>query len=392
MARWACALSAIQKTVSMKCKLTPITLCHVGSGNTLKRNVDFVADGDKLGIVDVRKIFDIVGVDGIAGWCSAIDRRENILNYVRGYKPNAQLRDICSTILEVENGHSEPNNVKELREHIRSLGVPYIPASSLKGAIATAILAADPYDSKLKIPEKINKKNNCVVDKFFSKAEKSKKNDRVFYTPQTSVLRFLRVSDAYFNGVPTKAMYCNQLNIRKGKELRESKTQQYIEGFYTDEPAIIDLDIKSDYMHNVSRKGMIGEMPKAMTSIKELLTTINAHTLRLLEAEKDFWSDSDYVDIENYLDKIDKLIDACQSCKEKEGRAAIIRVGYGSGWDSITGGWSKESANDDEWDRIVNASRPKNEKNYSEYYFPKTRRVFDTHMPLGFMRIEIAEK
>lgn len=379
MARWACALSAIQKTVSMKCKLTPITLCHVGSGNTLKRNVDFVADGDKLGIVDVRKIFDIVGVDGIAGWCSAIDRRENILNYVRGYKPNAQLRDICSTVMDVQDGNSMPEKVDELREHIRSLGVPYIPATSLKGALVTAILAANPYDHKLTIPDKIDK-NNKIVDKFFSKGD-----------PQTSVLRFLRVSDAYFTGVPTMAMYCNLLNIRKtSKELSDSKGGQYVEVFYTDESAIIDLDIKTEYMETVSQKGSLGVIPKAMTSVRELLKIVNAHTLRLLEAEKDFWSDSDYVDIEDYLDQIDELIDACKS--SEEGRVAIIRVGYGSGWDSITGGWSKESANDAEWDRIVNAARPKNKGNYSEYYFPKTRRVFDAFMPLGFMRIEIADK
>ncbi|MBQ5719582.1 MAG: type III-A CRISPR-associated RAMP protein Csm5 [Alistipes sp.] len=363
----------------MKCKLTPITLCHVGSGNTLKRNVDFVADGDKLGIVDVRKIFDIVGVDGIAGWCSAIDRRENILNYVRGYKPNAQLRDICSTVMDVQDGNSMPEKVDELREHIRSLGVPYIPATSLKGALVTAILAANPYDHKLTIPDKIDK-NNKIVDKFFSKGD-----------PQTSVLRFLRVSDAYFTGVPTMAMYCNLLNIRKtSKELSDSKGGQYVEVFYTDESAIIDLDIKTEYMETVSQKGSLGVIPKAMTSVRELLKIVNAHTLRLLEAEKDFWSDSDYVDIEDYLDQIDELIDACKS--SEEGRVAIIRVGYGSGWDSITGGWSKESANDAEWDRIVNAARPKNKGNYSEYYFPKTRRVFDAFMPLGFMRIEIADK
>lgn len=365
----------------MKCKLTPITPCHVGSGNTLIRNIDFVVEGNKFGFIDTRKIFDIVGAEGIVGWCSAIERRENVLEYVRRTKPSTELRDICSKVLDVQAGYSEPKKVNELREHIRSLGEPYIPATSLKGALVTAILAANPYDHKLTIPDKIDK-NNKIVDKFFSTGN-----------PQTSVLRFLRVSDAYFTEVPTMAMYCNLLNIRKiSKELSDSKGGQYVEVFYTDESAIIDLDIKTEYMETVSQKGSLGVIPKAMTSVRELLKIVNAHTLRLLEAEKDFWSDSDYVDIEDYVDQIDELIDACQSCKEKEGRAAIIRVGYGSGWDSITGGWSKESANDDEWDRIVNASRPKNKENYSEYYFPKTRRVFDAYMPLGFMRIEIAEK
>lgn len=376
----------------MKCKLTPITPCHVGSGNTLIRNIDFASDGEYFGIIDLRKVYDIVGPEGVQGWCSIIDRKGDILPYVRGRKPNATLRDICSTMLEIRNGDSSPSKPPtQLREHIRTMGELYIPASSLKGAIVTAILSADEYSKKLRIPSKINGKNNGIVDKFFSKAETNPRTGFASYNPQTSVLRFLRVSDACFKGVQSSAFYCNQLNIRKSEDkLCSEEAHQYVEAILEDAETMIDIDIKSEHMCAVSRKDKLGEIPEAMKSLSSLLMTINKHTLRLLEREKEFWADYNYPDLEEYLISIDDLIDECRS--SKEGSAAILRVGYGCGWDSITGGWSKESANDDEWDRIVNASRPKNKENYSEYYFPKTRRVFDAYMPLGFMRIEIAEK
>lgn len=372
----------------MKCKLTIITPCHVGSGNTLIRDIDFASDGEHFGIIDLRKVYDIVGPEGIQGWCSIIDRKGDILSYVRVRKPNATLRDISSTLLDIRNGDSAATKpANELREHIRTMGELYIPASSLKGAIVTAILSANEYDSKLRIPAKINTKNNSIVDKFFSKAAVNPKTGVTSYNPQTSSLRFLRVSDAYFKGVQSSAFYCNQLNIRDKKDtLCDSKAHQYVEAIFDDAATMIDLDIKRDHMSVVSSKGKLGEIPDAMQSLSSLLMTINEHTRRLLEREKEFWKEYNYPELEEYLISIDDLIDECKACKA--GRAAILRVGYGGGWDSMTGGWSKESANDDEWDRIVNVARSNNQKNYSDYEFPKTRRLFDTYMPLGYVRIE----
>lgn len=366
----------------MKCKLTTITPCHIGSGNTLNRNVDFVSEGGYIGVVDSHKIFKIVGEQGIAGWCSAIDRRDNILDYVRGVRPSAQLKDICSRLLEIQGANEI---VTGLREHISTMGIPYIPGSSIKGAVVSAILAS----ITPKVPDTIKIRGNKIVDTSFSAREES--NGNVKYDPKSSVLRFLRVGDALFDGIPTMAVYCNMLNVRNSKEyLTDNSKSQYIEAIYTDEPAIIEFHIMTKEMNRVREEGApLGGIPEAMRSPQDLLKCINTHTLTLLRQEKDGWKGYDYSELDDYMTEIDSLIAECESCEA--GHSAILRLGYGVGWDFITGNWCKELATDEEWDGIVRLSRPNNDQCYSEYMFPKTRRTFAGYQPLGFVKIELCK-
>ena len=366
----------------MKCKLTTITPCHIGSGSTLNRNVDFVSDGAYFGVIDPRKIFDIVGENGIAGWCSVIDLQGDIMQFLRGVRPNVKIQDISSRLLEIQGGNSV---VTGLREQISTLGVPYIPGSSIKGAIVSAIMAANAEG--VNIPSNI-KRQNGIVDKVFSAREE--RNGRERFDPKTSVLRFLRVGDASFDGVPTIAVYCNSLSIcESSSNLTTNKGHQYVEAIYTDTAAEFDLDIKSEYLQKVqNHRTPLGPVPAAMASISDLLRCINAHTMSLLKREIEVWNDYNYPELDEYIPQVEELIDECKACRD--GRSAIMRLGYGSGWDFITGGWSKRSATDAEWDRIVDKARPNN-KSYQEYMFPKTRRTFESYLPLGFVRIDIAE-
>lgn len=369
----------------MKCKLTTITPCHVGSGSTLNRNVDFVSDGQNIGIIDPRKIFDIVGEQGVQGWCSAIELQADILKHLRGVRPDLHIGDISSRLLEIQGGD---NNVTGVREQISSLGTPYIPGSSIKGAIVSALLATNAQN--VTIPDVIDKRRNGIVDKAFSAREVNAAG-RERFDPKTSVLRFLRVSDATFDDVPTIAVYCNSLNLRKSVDsLLDNSGHQYVEAIYADTAVEFSIDIKSDYLREVQHnKVLLGRVPKAMQSVEELLRCINSHTLSLLEYEKEGWEPYRYRELDKYLPEIDKLINACKGCRD--GRSAIMRLGYGSGWDFITGGWSKEIEDDEQWNMIVDKARPNNQKAYFEYMFPKTRRTFDGYRPLGFVRIDIAE-
>lgn len=368
----------------MKCRLTTITPCHVGSGNTLNRNIDFVSDGRFLGIIDPRKIFDIVGEQGVAGWCSVIDRQGDIMRYLQGFRPQVKIQDICLRLLEIQGGD---NSVTGLREQITTMGIPYIPGSSIKGAIVSALLAANADHGQM--PSSI-KRQNGIIDRTFSACEECA-NRQVRFDPKSSVLRFLHVGDATFEDVPTIAVYCNNLNLRSGHQtLTSTKGHQYVEAIYTDTAAIFDLVIKSDYLREVQSHPTIplGEVPAAMQSVGALLQCINSHTLTLLEEERDVWENYHYPELDEYIPQIDDLIAECHQCPA--GRAAVIRLGYGSGWDFITGGWSRRLATDTAWTQIVNTARPKNFQ-YGAYMFPKTRRTFDGYLPLGFVRIDLEE-
>ena len=381
----------------MKCRLTTLTPCHIGSGNILNRNMDFCSDRDKIGIIDCRKIFDIVGERGIAAWCSWIEKRENILASLKKVRPNIKLEDISSRVLEIYGGN---NTVIGLREQITTLGNPYIPGSSIKGAIVSALLASEASESLI-CSKGVNPRDNKIIDQMFSVA-RNVNGDRSVYDPKTSALRFLRVSDAYYDNKIenlTIALYCKSMNIINGgnEVCLDNKLQQYVEAIYVEKgKAEFELEIRQDYLREVqSQKVPLGKIPQGMNSLKDLLRCINSHTMNLLEREEQFWSAKDISNgmLDEYLDSIKEYKRGCENFLNN-GKSAILRLGYGSGWEFITGGWSRIKSKKHDWNRIVDNARPNNQKYYSEYDFPKTRRLIDNdgeYLPLGFVQIDVVE-
>ena len=129
-------------------------------------------------------------------------------------------------------------------------------------------------------------------------------------------------------------------------------------------------------------------LPNCMASEELLFKTINAHTLKLLEGEIDYWkereSDDDSEKISLYLEKISNIVSVARECQE--GKECVLRVGHGSGWRFITGAWAENLDNFSSL--VVPLSRPKN-ANYEQFNFPKTRRVDDECELLGFVKLSL---
>ena len=109
-----------------------------------------------------------------------------------------------------------------------------------------------------------------------------------------------------------------------------------------------------------------------------------------LEGEIEYWqerkNDDDTDKVSLYIEKIQGMLEQTQSCEaEKE---CVLRIGHGSGWRFITGAWTEDL--DNFASLIVPASRPANYK-YTEYDFPKTRRVDDQCELLGFVKLTLLE-
>jgi CRISPR/Cas system CSM-associated protein Csm5 (group 7 of RAMP superfamily) len=142
--------------------------------------------------------------------------------------------------------------------------------------------------------------------------------------------------------------------------------------------------------YNKSREGCstIGRLPNIMSSYGSLFEAINTHTIRLLDFELKYWeerSDRDDSDkVECYLEKIESIKNKAENCSK--GKECVLRIGHGSGWNFITGGWARDLDNFESL--VVPMSRPNNQK-YNEYNFPKTRRVDDSCELLGFVKLSL---
>ncbi|MEY8688147.1 type III-A CRISPR-associated RAMP protein Csm5 [Bacteroides sp. AN502(2024)] len=368
-----------------KIKISTLTPVHIGSGNFLQYNTDFVVTRKNtdsyLNIIDERKILELIGVVHLNDWVLSIERNEDTQELVKRYSPHSSVSDY---ILRCSISYSSIVPTDTLKECIHDgLGVPYIPGSSIKGAIRTALVATLSQEIIPSLLDKPNLKHlaSDVEGKLFGK------------DPKEDVFRFLQVGDAYFDkGSEIVLRLIMGLNITQNKSLRPKKNDskpQLVEAIGVDEEAIFSLKINMDYYlkaSNISDK--IGKMPDEMRTVPALFHLINKHTSTLLTQEIDFWEREgrDKIGMEDYVEKIKEMLDEVNKC-EGDNQSCVLRVGHASGWRFITGAWSEQLPFFESF--VMNAARPGNRNRYNDYPFPKSRRMdFDGDL-MGFVKLSM---
>lgn len=138
------------------------------------------------------------------------------------------------------------------------------------------------------------------------------------------------------------------------------------------------------------RSREIKDFPDCFNSVNALFETINKNTLKILDEEIGFWEDYQDEITDQYLDKLKSFSQKVKGCNPGE---CIMRMSHGSGWSFITGGWPKDPQLVDDmlYGKIVNASRPGNERRYAHLPFPKSRRISSEVELPGFVRLRIIE-
>ena len=374
----------MKKTV----KIETLTSVHIGSGEVLQIGSDFVkgkmGDDYVLAVVSPEKVLNLIGEEHLQDWVVAIERKESTGNVVKRFAPNAKVEDYAKRIvLEWSEAHERDT----LKEHIHNgQGKPYIPGSSIKGAIRTAMLASlaeNVNGAERKIDASANGKK---------KANANKVEKELFGSdPNNDVFRFLQVGDAYFGDCYTVSARMVNVNERTSRGFWDVSKPQLIEALCPEDETEFEMKLNIEgYNKSKERCSTIGDLPMIMSSYENLFETINEHTISLLDFEIDYWrerSDMDDSDkVESYLEKIESIKKKVLKCCK--GKECVLRIGHGSGWNFITGGWARDLDNFESL--VVPVSRPNNQ-NYREYDFPKTRRVDHDCELLGFVKLSLKE-
>ena len=368
-----------------KMKLETITALHIGSGDMLQKDSDFVfgIDTEERSVVYVinpRKVLALIGEENVDAWTVAIENGRSTEDIVKLYAPKATITDYSLHTIDMKM--SRP--AQQIKEFIRDgFDRPYIPGSSIKGAIRTAVLssiaqAMNETDFLKNVKNKGYITPNTLEAKVFGK------------NPNNDVFRYVRVSDAFATGYRTAV--CNMVNIneRKEKSFWDISKQMATEVLLPGAEVNFSLVLKQPER----RPKDMPAAPKALCSIDALLDVINNHTRTLLADEIDIW-ESKNVDsqseekVNSYIEQLKDLLNAANECQGKH--SAVMRIGHGSGWRFITGAWT-ERLSDNDFDAIVNKARPGNMKRYADYDFPKSRRLEEDECePLGFVKITLCD-
>lgn len=380
------------QTETLKLTLEVLTPLHVGSGEELRRDLDYIdRDGIPL-VVDRQRTLDVL-VSGDQALDKVITGDWNLAELVKlagqdfGYP------------LPMLSGRSE--TPATLREQIKDAEFrPYVPGSSIKGAIRTAFLAewlqCNPgysFQALLPCPQRSRRDpNRTEPSKRAQFAAQDLLKDVFGANPNRDILRVMQVSDVRFQAADLRLADIRWLNIIrvKGQEKaawRDMRSRQseknwqdasglYAETLTPDSTASLTLGWDRFLLSDLTKWGAPthgAELLPADFSV--LQKVLNNHACRILENEVAFF---DQYQATAPQQQLQKLLNRTQ--KDSEG--AYLRLAWGSGWRGMTGDWLDVKS--------LSAIRELYRLGRQNMPFPKTRRLAVQGapcLPLGWVRL-----
>ncbi len=391
--------------MTFKALITTLTPIHIGNGVKYQHKVEFFTEKDKnnkdwVYIIDPNKILKLIGIDGINEWTKSIESGVPIKEFLKNRKfdTNSIVKKKCPLANPIKKD-------KELHEQVFNpiLG-PYIPGSSLKGAIKTAILdnISDNIDrisslnlSDIRI-EKINNNRKEVKWDFYEKADLKLFGEGANY----KTTRFLKVGDAYFTNTQIKVYFTQALNAEDNADGGKWRLNGAISNLYEAIPqgsmTIFQFSIDEQLLKlNKDKNSENWNSVDTSFLSRGLFKIINDSSKRAIEREIELLNsielDSAGAQLKTEYEKIKSEIERLSD------NEFIIRVGANSGYNFMTLRWIDKlpffqpidnNRGYFELRKVIQKNKKhkeyKNEKNW-----PRTRKIVTTGIPFGFVKIKI---
>jgi len=250
----------------------------------------------------------------------------------------------------------------EIKTLIRTgMGNPYIPGSSLKGAIRSALFGylysteedlknfADTKIDQLKEKDKPSKR-----DISFASGDIDKK---AFGEINTGLMRLIHVGDAVFKNTelaPVKIANRFSFDMKQGwKHAADKTTGKFSNSGFVNTLEILDENEEAEFRISFAdevfrliekyEKGKNAKFSNVLINdvddpLSKLFEIINKYTRTLLNREIDYFKNNPNNDSETIIEFLEDYLDEIPD----NNRSCLLRVGAGSGFHSITGDWRFE--------------------------------------------------
>ncbi len=374
-----------------------VTPLHIGSGRTLQSNTEYLyfEESKTVSIIDERKVLSIIGEEYIEQWVNIIEKGSSLLAYLKKRIPDILPGQTDKRLLKV-NGTTNPSlGNSGVREHLFSgNGQALLAGSSLKGAIRTAIfnqaiLKKPSYAKQLKDFKETDNRNRVkykgvqLEKKYFGK------------DPNHDIFRLLRIGDAHFD--KTECILAETLNQTGKGYFMKDAVKQHIECIPVKQKAICRIQIPEDLIREINKRPLVSGQMSAIDLVKDVsvvFSQIKAHTNNLLTKEISKYEVLNLPDSAiEYVDSLKEIQATCSMLSDKE---CIIRVGFGTGYLNMTGGWAIEQWKDiqginyhAEMEALGTAVRKNS--SYNTFDLPKSRKMVLGGIPLGYIKLKIVD-
>ena len=383
--------------MKQKYKLETITPVHIGSGETLNQ-IDGYYANNRWYRIDLDKVLAHPNVDINALTSDMSQRDFRWSNYFSRHNLNGADLSTYSLLCAQNPGTTD------IREVIKSVGNrPYIPGSSIKGAIRTALLS-DLINSDEN--QRLFDNSSVHLNREIGKGSRAYRRNEtpakrieelaLGKDPNHDLLRALQVSDTdplesdalAIETAWTVTLIQNNELVQKIEGNTEYKNYvEVIQGVKT-----LTFTLKIDDMLFRSReKERLNFSNLQEKTLREIADVCRHETRLLMQDEKEFFEYYNISEIANLYDKFIALNDSLTD------GAFILQIGWGTGYLAKTVSSSFTQGEDAAVDLMVLRERYRlgvsrsRRGHYDEREFPKTRRILyrgaNPIAPLGWVKI-----
>lgn len=347
----------------MKIQLTTATPLHIGNGRSLSPYTDYVVGDDgKVYLIDSQKLNEklaVVGDEAIDEFVIQImgsqRSREvySLKTFLEKYK--IDYRQIAKFTWET---NASIRNLA-IQETIKSVSKPYVPGSSIKGAIRTALLYFHRIEEGYSL--------EAAMKDIFGRrgVQRSPNGEDIFGAYSKDVLKHLHVSDT--TQLPSDEVDLvktvrynlaqNEADVPITKEvIPENKTLQF------------RLQSKAEHRHHLPPRFKYLIRDEGHSGERKILNLVNQFYMQLLKKELAVLKQFQVQQMEPVLRLYERLYRTAERYEQKK-NGALIRLGSGKTFldNTIISLFSREDR-----EKLLNKM-----KVGGRHLFPKTRAVID---------------
>jgi len=372
-----------EKNLHQTWEITLLTPLHIGDGEEMHQNVDFVAGKGGLDVMDMEAVFAALGDNPRA--LGEIGRADfDLQRFARDY--DLTLPSLYSLPIV---GKPAVSNVKRFIKD--AYGRPYLPGSTLKGAIRTALQAQFDHSH---LPEPMPNRY-----KEYSRAV----NNLDGKDPHHDFIRPLTLSDSesvspggamsareikFFNLVNGEKASWKDFSSKKNLPKSEETVGVYVECL--NPGTVLHVRVELDQFLSRASVHRLAELPasQGVSGFKDLAAAINGHSLEIARAERDFFAKYKPATA-HAASAYESIVGGIQDILKQNAPTMILRLAWGSGWRGMTGNWLRGGD-------LTEVREIKKLGKKGVAIFPKTRRLAMKDgvpcIPLGWVTFTPLEK
>ncbi|MDR3222230.1 MAG: type III-A CRISPR-associated RAMP protein Csm5 [Methanobrevibacter sp.] len=372
------------------CKIQTLTPVHIGSGKTYNSSEYFDTKAKSKG--EVVNIIRRISFDKYYLNLSD-ERKDEFINSIADSK--FKLKDFDSKINREFRRYESINRSgvipDEIVEHLKTMDEMYVPGSSLKGAIKTALLYQTISKEDVSNIRSLIRRDGRGIDRrsytdfvngFFS-------SNRGGRAAQYDISKFLQISDS--TTLKNPQIYTLISIMAQSDEMdgfKEYKRHQTTVSTYLEtipNKKLLESKISTNYNSKTYRSLKMNKEKEEMIDIDNIKKAIYNFSKDFIEYEIEFLDKYSYSDLDkNIPSKIIKFYKKLNEINSLE--APILKIGSGSGFMATTIGIKIKQFNPQLFEEIRKLLRGKN----YPYEFPKSRKIIkEKTMPLGWVRLKI---